>query len=336
MASPGGSIDDEGEDCDEAETQSETDLLEIAVVADVHVSEFTAINMTAEKDEFLAEHNKYRCMHGAGNLVWNNVMASSAALWGQSCCQNGLKHAKSYDETPSSGENLAAGYGSIAAAIKGWYDEVKDCTTMPGCKPAKKGGVIGHFTAMVWSSSTELGCAVNPTGWMGRPVYVCRYALSAPNFQSQYQKNVFSKSKQESQCSGGSTPAPTPPAPTPPAPTPPAPSPTPPSNCKDANPTTIRFNGASTPSACSELGGFCSTGFVADQCGCTCGSSGGGSGGPAPSPAPSPSSGSGGTCCTCVSSAECSNGMFCCPWMKRCIPNSRQSCYTNKDCAPAR
>jgi len=214
MASPGGSKDDEGEESDEA--QSEIDLLEIAVAADEHVSDFTAINMTAQKDEFLAEHNKYRCMHGVGNLVWNNAMASRAASWGGHCCQRGLKHSNSYQNNPSSGENLAAGSGTIAGAVKGWYDEVNNCKRFPGCEQSR-GGQIGHFSAMVWSSAAQLGCAVNPNGWKGRPLYVCHYASStgtkagAPNMGGQYQNNVFAKSKQESQCSGSSTGSSTPP-----------------------------------------------------------------------------------------------------------------------------
>jgi len=193
-------------------SQSETDLLEIAIAADAHVSEFTAINMTAQKDEFLAAHNMYRCMHGAGNLVWNTAMATSAANWGASCCQSGLAHSNSYQLTPSSGENLAAGSATIAGAIKMWYDEVKDCKSLPGCEESSTGHAVGHFTAMVWSSAAQLGCAVNPTGWKGYPLYVCRYASStgtmagAPNMGGQYQNNVFPKSKQESQCSGSSTP----------------------------------------------------------------------------------------------------------------------------------
>merc|ERR1719469_1778182 len=64
---------DEGEEEIEAvDAETDIDLLEITDAADIDVSVFTAINMTAEKDEFLAAHNKYRCMHGAANLVWND------------------------------------------------------------------------------------------------------------------------------------------------------------------------------------------------------------------------------------------------------------------------
>merc|ERR1711957_710247 len=96
------------------------------------------------------------------------------------------------------------------------------------------------------------------------------------------------------------------------------------------SPTSIRFRGQTATATCAQLAGYCSFSFVKEQCGGTCGC-------PAPVPAPAPSpAGSLGTCCTCASSADCSNSMFCCPNMKKCIPSSSQSCYTHQDCLPAR
>ena len=63
----------------------------------------------------------------------------------------------------------AGGYASLSDAIDGWYNEVKLYNfNNPGWNTA-----TGHFTALVWRSTTKLGCAVN-TGcsW---PTYVCQY-----------------------------------------------------------------------------------------------------------------------------------------------------------------
>jgi len=169
--------------------------------AQVDTSADSLLNATADEDQFVAAHNKYRCMHGAGPLKWNAQMATNAANWAKSCCQSGLQHSDSYKMNPSSGENLAAGPGSVEEAVKMWYDEVADCGNMPGCNDGKK-GVVGHFTAMVWKSTTELGCAVNPTGWKGYPLYVCHYANEAPNMGGGYKDNVLAKSKDEGQCGG--------------------------------------------------------------------------------------------------------------------------------------
>jgi len=251
------------------------------------------LNVSSDKDAFLAAHNKYRCMHGAGALKWNDQMAANAANWAKSCCQSGLQHSDSYKMNPSSGENLAAGPGSVAEGVKMWYDEVADCGNMPGCTEGKK-GVVGHFTAMVWKSTTELGCAVNPTGWKGYPLYVCHYANEAPNMQGGYKDNVLAKSKDEGQC-GGSLMA------------------TEVGIVQDG-----RNAGVKAKLKHDDEVQTCDTAAEDDDNVTVSGTVGGV-----------------GTCCTCSSSSDCSNGMFCCPYMKRCVPSSSQACYTHKDCSPA-
>ena len=55
-----------------------------------------------------------------------------------------------------SGENLAWGYPDFPAAIQGWYDEGKKYDyNKPGFTSE-----TGHFTAMVWKATTDLGCGV--------------------------------------------------------------------------------------------------------------------------------------------------------------------------------
>jgi len=66
-----------------------------------------------------------------------------------------------------------------------WYDEV----TNPGYdfkNPGFSSG-IGHFTALVWKSSTKLGCGISG-------VYVvCRYCDGPGNYMGQFPDNVFPK-----------------------------------------------------------------------------------------------------------------------------------------------
>merc|ERR1712054_253220 len=117
------------------------------------------------------------------------------------------KHSKSYQiKSPAgpAGENLALGHATIAAANAAWYAEVKDCTSLPGCKTGKDGAAVGHFTALIWKGVTEMGCGT--ANVEGRNMYVCRYRsgpkldCNTPNMSGCYRKNVLPKVKSTKQC----------------------------------------------------------------------------------------------------------------------------------------
>ena len=56
---------------------------------------------------------------------------------------------------------------------------------------SKDGKVTGHFTAMVWKSNKEIGCAYSKGKWQNRNAYfvVCEYYPSG-NTTGEYIKNV--------------------------------------------------------------------------------------------------------------------------------------------------
>jgi hypothetical protein len=92
---------------------------------------------------------------------------------------------------------MASGTVDIAAAVDMWYSEVSDCDWSVGCQnPSQPTKQVGHFTAMIWKSTSEFACAYNKNfdaPWDGAGVlYVCRYLSSPPNFggQSDFEREV--------------------------------------------------------------------------------------------------------------------------------------------------
>jgi|SRR5579862_6464309 len=81
-------------------------------------SDSSSSGLDANAQAALDSHNKYRALHGASALTWDDDLASYAASHASSCV---------FQHTGGPyGENLAAGYGSVSASIDAWYNEIKD------------------------------------------------------------------------------------------------------------------------------------------------------------------------------------------------------------------
>jgi uncharacterized protein YkwD len=94
-------------------------------------------------EEYTSIHNKYRALHGAQNLIWNDTLSAKAQQWAKRCV---FQHSHGtlgpfggqlflaifYERSPSAcnfslifPENLAAGTGSdydFSSAFKSWTD----------------------------------------------------------------------------------------------------------------------------------------------------------------------------------------------------------------------
>ncbi|KAI6712856.1 hypothetical protein JHW43_004585 [Diplocarpon mali] len=121
------------------------------------------------RKDMLDTHNFYRAAHGVRALKWNATSAKYAAKWAKPC-----NFAHSSGPT---GENLAAGYASASASVDAWGQERKYYDFK---KPTGFSGKTGHFTQLVWSNTTTVGCGVrrsvadDRTGTPGFYV-VCEY-----------------------------------------------------------------------------------------------------------------------------------------------------------------
>lgn len=128
----------------------------------------------------LKVHNTERAAVGTPPLVWDNDLAEHAAAWAAHLDQLGtLQHSANTDR-PGEGENLwmgsAGGYSPTEMA-QGWANE-KRYFKYGAFPNVSKGGnwqVVGHYTQMIWKSTTKLGCAIaHGKKW---DILVCRYSL---------------------------------------------------------------------------------------------------------------------------------------------------------------
>ncbi|KAJ5502558.1 Allergen V5/Tpx-1-related protein [Penicillium fimorum] len=106
------------------------------------------------KDDMLKVTNEYRANHDASPLKWNDTLAEYSQEWAEACI---WKHSKS-----SYGENLAFGYNNVSAAVIAWGDEGEMYNFG---KPTGFTEATGHFTQLVWKSTTQVGCAAINCGY---------------------------------------------------------------------------------------------------------------------------------------------------------------------------
>jgi uncharacterized protein YkwD len=149
--------------------------------------------------EILDAHNEYRARHGVQPLRWAEPLARIANDWARSQASQGcpLKHNPDLGQTLSLGENIAGamsvGPGAGKTAVSLWYNEVSNYNYS---KP-EISSRTGHFTQVVWASTTELGCAIAPcvgtadlNDWRKRGgLVVCNY-YQPGNYKNKIPENV--------------------------------------------------------------------------------------------------------------------------------------------------
>ena len=142
------------------------------------------------RDATLATHNKYRRMHGVEEMVWDQKVAKFSQKWCNYLRDTGsFKHSQGsgygenlYLRTGSNSDKIDAGEG----AVTGWYNEISEYEfNSPGFSFA-----TGHFTQVVWKTSTRLGCAVSQKKESSytKSYVCCNY--SPPGNSGNYEGNV--------------------------------------------------------------------------------------------------------------------------------------------------
>ncbi|HEY0925753.1 CAP domain-containing protein [Brevundimonas sp.] len=126
----------------------------------------------------LRAHNAERARVGSAPLIWDEGLEREARAWAEH-----LLDTSSFAHDPSPhghGENLWTGWGGRTwtpeemvgewIAEKGQYRH----GTFPAVSRTGDWTVVGHYTQLIWSRTTHVGCAVVSRG--DRSVLACRYS----------------------------------------------------------------------------------------------------------------------------------------------------------------
>uniref|UniRef100_A0A7N9AMC4 Cysteine-rich venom protein TEL1-like n=1 Tax=Mastacembelus armatus TaxID=205130 RepID=A0A7N9AMC4_9TELE len=132
------------------------------------------------QNEIVNKHNALRrdVQPTASNMLkmsWNSEAEANAQRWANTCSMKHSPASSRKISTSDCGENLymSSIKNTWSDAIQSWYDEVKNWRY--GVGPVN-GGVVGHYTQVVWYRSNQIGCAMaycpNSTY---KYFYVCQY-----------------------------------------------------------------------------------------------------------------------------------------------------------------
>ena len=126
----------------------------------------------------LAAHNVERARVGTVPLRWDEALAVEAGVWARELVDTGR-----WEHDPAlhgHGENLWTGWGNRIwtpeEMVGGWTAEKRHYVrgVFPNVSRTGDWTAVGHYTQMVWSGTTHVGCAIATRG--NRSVLACRYS----------------------------------------------------------------------------------------------------------------------------------------------------------------
>ena len=139
------------------------------------LTSFTEKNIDLERmrELELEEHNRLRALHGADPLILNPDLNEMAQKYAEILAKKKqMEHSKDRNLKSHPGEYVGENlYYAWASPIleykcgdmsKSWYDEIKDYDFNTG--KTKNGGVVGHFTQLVWKDTKEVGFGIGFNG----------------------------------------------------------------------------------------------------------------------------------------------------------------------------
>lgn len=129
--------------------------------------------------EFLEAHNRERAAAGVQPLAWDPSLSEAALVYARGLSAAGTLRHSPRDSRPGQGENLwmgTRGAFSPSQMVGSWASEKR--FFRPGIFPAVSTtgnwADAGHYSQMIWPTTTRLGCAISSSA--GADFLVCRYA----------------------------------------------------------------------------------------------------------------------------------------------------------------
>jgi hypothetical protein len=142
------------------------------VLPSTGVSATSGVGLTdAEQALLLSKQNDTRAMYAVQPLAWDDSLAAYATDWAnQLAAGDGSLHHRPNNRY---GENIYAltptGFLNVGAAVDSWVGEASTYTIATNACSS----VCGHFTQIVWSTTTRVGCGkASGAGW---DFLVCNY-----------------------------------------------------------------------------------------------------------------------------------------------------------------
>jgi len=126
----------------------------------------------------LAAHNVERARVGTAALRWDDALAAEAGVWARELVNTGR-----WEHDPARhghGENLWTGWGNRIwtpeEMVGDWTAEKRHYVrgVFPDVSRTGDWTAVGHYTQMIWSETTHVGCAIAARG--NRSVLACRYS----------------------------------------------------------------------------------------------------------------------------------------------------------------
>jgi pathogenesis-related protein 1 len=159
----------------------------------------TRLDATSQ-NTILDIHNRERAAVGVPPVTWSDSVATGAQAWADYIVSLNLRwdlcgqdssqcpfHASAQQNPNGNGENIAWGDPTnVAPLAESWVKEKSNY--VPGSPIEPSFGlpdrVYGHYTAMVWSTTTQIGCGIAqqtfPAYTLG--LLVCRYSPAGNQF----------------------------------------------------------------------------------------------------------------------------------------------------------